>query len=134
MFCCPAPIAGLVPPVRVVFSTSARRPGALGCPGPVVSGPAVIVCGQNEVLGDECPTCGGWLSCVQRGGYEGPHGWRFCSVECIDYQVEHEAKLEVQRHLTVRDLLCECLACAGAGLPTHAMRDEYASVTRPGAR
>lgn len=88
---------------------------------------AIIVCGQNEILGDECITCGGWRDRVQRGGFEGPHGWRFCSIECIDDQVEHEARIETERHLAIRDLLCTCEVCTEAGLPTQAMRDEYAA-------
>lgn len=101
-----------------------------------MSGRGVIACGQNEILGDECITCGGWLHSLQRGGYEGPHGWRFCSAECVDDQVEHEARLEVQRHLTIRDLLCECPVCTEVGLPSQAMRDEYAAhvAGRAGAR
>jgi hypothetical protein len=43
----------------------------------------VIVCGQNEVLGDECVFCGGSVDRVTRGGLEGPHGWRFCELECM---------------------------------------------------
>lgn len=88
---------------------------------------SVIICGQSEILGDECVSCGGWLDTLQRGGFEGPHGWRFCSLECIDAQVDHEADLELKRHLTVRDLLCACVVCGDAGLPTQAMRDEYAT-------
>lgn len=87
----------------------------------------LIVCGQNEVLGDECVTCGGWLDSVQRGGFEGPHGWRFCDLDCIDDQVEREAQAEIQHHLTVRDLLCACEDCEENGLPTQAMLDEYAA-------
>lgn len=86
----------------------------------------IIACGQNEVIGDECVFCGGWLDRVTRGGLTGPHGWRFCELECIDGQVEYEARQEVARHLEIRDLLCTCGVCAGAGLPTQAMRDEVA--------
>lgn len=90
----------------------------------------VIACGQNDVLRDECVSCGGWLDRLQRGGLPGPHGWPFCSLECIDAQVEHEAQIETERHLAVRDLLCECQVCTDAGLPTQAMRDEYAAYRR----
>lgn len=88
---------------------------------------SIIVCGQNEILGDECVFCGGSRDTLLRGGYEGPHGWRFCSLECIDDQVEHEARLETQRHLNVRDLLCACETCKVNGLPTQVMRDEHAA-------
>lgn len=87
----------------------------------------IIACGQDEILGDECVSCGGWRDRIQRGGYEGPHGWRFCSLECIDEQVEHEAALEIRRHIEVRDLLCACEDCEENGLPTQAMLDEYAA-------
>jgi hypothetical protein len=87
----------------------------------------VIACGQNEILGDECVFCGGWLDRVTRGGLVGPHGWRFCELECINGQVEYEAQLDAKRHLEVRDLRCACEICAENGLPTQAMRDEHAA-------
>ena len=86
---------------------------------------SVIVCGQHDVTPDECPNCGGWLHRVQRGGQDGPHGWRFCSLECIDDQVESEAQQDERLHLNVRDLLCGCAVCQRHGLPTDAMRAEY---------
>lgn len=89
-----------------------------------------IVCGQNEVIGDECVFCGGWLDRVTRGGLVGPHGWRFCELDCIDGQVEYEAQQEERRHLYIRDLLCTCDICTEAGLPTQAMRDEHAEYHR----
>lgn len=90
----------------------------------------VIACGQSEVIGDECVFCGGWLDRVTRGGLVGPHGWRFCELECIDGQVEHEAAQEIQRHLAVRDLLCSCEDCEENGMPTQAMLDEHAEYRR----
>lgn len=81
---------------------------------------SVIVCGQNDVIPDECPKCGGWLHSVQRGGFTGPHGWRYCTSDCIDEQVEYEARQEINRHLYVRDLLCDCEVCMAAGYPTAA--------------
>lgn len=53
---------------------------------------------------------------AHRAGLVGPHGWRFCELECIDGQVEHEANLEVTRHLKLRDLLCACEICTEHGL------------------
>jgi hypothetical protein len=88
---------------------------------------SVIVCGQDDVIPDECPTCGGWLHRVQRRGLVGPHGWRFCSLDCIDDQVESEAEQSERQHLDVRDLLCACEVCTERGLPTEAMRAEYAA-------
>lgn len=87
----------------------------------------MIACGQNEIYFDTCVSCGGWLDRIQRGGFPGPHGWLFCEPACIDDQVEHEARLDIERHLAVRDLLCDCPVCTDAGLPTRAMRDEYAA-------
>lgn len=88
---------------------------------------AIIACGQDEILGDECVFCGGWLDRVTPGGLVGPHGWLFCDLDCINGQVEYEALLDTQRHLKVRDLLCECQMCQEVGLPTQAMRDEHAA-------
>lgn len=86
---------------------------------------SIIVCGQDEILRDECPACGGWLDRVQCGGFPGPHGWRFCDPECIDNQLDREERIETGRHIAIRDLLCECEICRERGLPTEAMREEY---------
>lgn len=84
-------------------------------------------CGQAEVMPDDCPFCGGWLHRVQQAGFEGPHGWRFCEPDCITEQIEYEARRAEADHLNVRDLLCECEVCRRHGLPTAAMRAEYAA-------
>lgn len=94
---------------------------------------SVIVCGQNEAIPDECPSCGGWLHRIQHGGFPGPHGWGFCEPGCVDAQVEYEARQEVDRHLNTRDLLCGCPVCARRGLPTEAMRAEYTAYRAGGA-
>lgn|SRR5512145_295764 len=88
----------------------------------------IIVCGQFDILGDECPGCGEWLHRVLRGGFEGPHGLRFCAQSCIDDQIEANARRHADDHLGVRDLLCNCAeVCAPRGLPTPAMLAEYAA-------
>lgn len=87
----------------------------------------IVLCGQAAVMPDECPACGGWLHHVQVGGFPGPHGWKFCTPDCVDDQVEFEARREVDHHLNTRDLLCACAVCARRGLPTDAMRAEYAA-------
>jgi hypothetical protein len=92
---------------------------------------SAIACTQQDVMPDTCPACGGWLHRIQHGGFPGPHGWGFCEPACVDDQVEYEARAEVDRHLYARDLLCGldngCQVCARRGLPTQAMRDEYAA-------
>lgn len=88
---------------------------------------SVVVCGQAEVVPDGCPFCGGWLHRVQQGGFEGPHGWLFCEPDCITEQVDYEARRAEAGHLNVRDLLCACEVCQRHGLPTEAMRAEYAA-------
>lgn len=86
-----------------------------------------IVCGQFDVLGDQCPGCGGWLHCEVRGGYAGPKGWRFCTEECAADQEDWLARKHLDEHAGVRDLLCDCAEyCAPRGLPTEEMRQEYA--------
>lgn len=78
----------------------------------------VIACGQFDILGDECPGCGGGLSDYQQGGYAGEHGVRYCSEDCI-VAAQESAKLADQRHhLNVRDLMCACEVCTRAGHPT----------------
>lgn len=67
-----------------------------------------IVCGQLSVLGDACPSCGGWLHRVMRGGFAGPD----------------------DAHYGTRDLLCACEICAAHGLPTQAMLAEWAEYVR----
>jgi hypothetical protein len=86
---------------------------------------SIIACGQSDVIPDECPTCGGWLHRVQRGGFDGPHGWKYCEPDCIDDQLEAESRSKAVTHLHARDLLCDCEVCAAAGYPTDAMRAEY---------
>lgn len=89
----------------------------------------IIACGQNDVMPDTC-VCGFWLHSVTPGGFAGPHGWRYCSPECIDGQVEHDARQRIATHVNQRDLLCACSICTERGLPTQAMRDEYAEYRR----
>lgn len=43
---------------------------------------SVIICGQADVLADECPECGGWLHHVQRGGVAG-QGMAYCEEDCV---------------------------------------------------
>lgn len=87
----------------------------------------IIACGQNEVLGDGCPGCDGWLHCEVRGGYPGPKGWRFCTEECAADQEGWLARQHLDAHVGTRDLLCECEeVCAPRGLPTAEMRQGYA--------
>ncbi len=89
----------------------------------------IIVCGQAAVLGDtDTCVCGFWLHSVIPGGLPGPNGWRYCSPECADAQLEREAVDCATDHLGVRDLLCDCAeVCAPRGLPDAAMRAEYAA-------
>lgn len=86
-----------------------------------------IICGQNEILGDGCAFCDGWLHAEVRGGFPGANGWRYCSEDCVADQQEHLERQHVDAHVDTRDLLCECEICAARGLPTQAMRDEYAA-------
>jgi hypothetical protein len=86
----------------------------------------IFVCGQNEVMPGEC-LCGSDYNRLIPGGVVGPHGWRYCGQQCIDDQLDHEARRDANDHLGVRDLLCACPdICAPAGLPTAAMLQEYA--------
>lgn len=87
---------------------------------------SAIACGQFDVLGDTCPGCGGWLSRVIVGGFVGPHGWRFCDLDCIDAYLDDQIIVHTEAHLGTRDLLCHCELCLAAGLPTPLMRQEYA--------
>ena len=87
----------------------------------------IFLCGQSAVLGDDTCVCGFWLHGVVHGGFEGPHGWRYCSLECIDDQLDFQARNHTNDHHGTRDLLCDCAEfCAPAGLPTAAMLQEYA--------
>jgi hypothetical protein len=87
---------------------------------------SVILCSQSDVLGEGCPGCGDWLHRVVRGGF--PHnGWHYCDQECIADYEESRARSHVAAHTGTRDLLCDCAdICAPRGLPTAAMRQEYA--------
>lgn len=88
----------------------------------------IINCGQFDILGDECPGCGGWLDRVLRGGFAGPNGWRYCDQQCIEDYLESQAVRHTDFHIGVRDLLCDCAEiCAPRGLPTSAMLAEYAA-------
>jgi hypothetical protein len=87
----------------------------------------VIMCGQSDVLGDGCPGCGGWLHVERRGGCPGEHGWFYCTEDCIADHREMIVRRHIDSHIGTRDLLCECpKICAPRGLPTAAMRQEYA--------
>lgn len=87
---------------------------------------SVFVCGPAEILVDECPVCGGWLHVVQQGGVQNPSGGRCCSQDCIDDAYEETFRVDVDRHLSLRDLLCNCTAiCAPRGLPSAAQLAEY---------
>lgn len=41
-----------------------------------------------------CWFCGEWLHSTQRDGFDGPHGNRYCSLECVS-TVEHQLAAEV---------------------------------------
>jgi hypothetical protein len=85
----------------------------------------VIGCGQDDVLGDTCVECGGWLSRVVVGGIPAELGF-VCDEQCAVDQSARLAELERDRHLRVRDLLCACPQyCAPAGLPSAEHLAEY---------
>lgn len=81
----------------------------------------IFLCGQDSILGDVCPGCGGWLHRVVRGGFPDRHGNRLCDEECI---VE-EQQVNDSHHLRIRDLLCECEICTRHGRPNVAERQEW---------
>lgn len=84
----------------------------------------LILCGQ-DVLGECCPGCGGWLHRVQRGGFLFK-GWRYCEPDCYEDWWESCRRQHMDGHLATRDLLCDCPEfCAPAGRPTAAERKEY---------
>lgn len=96
---------------------------------------SVIICGQADVLADECPECGGWLHRAQRGGFPG-QGMAYCAEDCVAAAQERTRRRAVEAHLYVRDLLCNCEVCAPRGLPTAEQRVEWAAylthATAPG--
>lgn len=88
----------------------------------------VIACGQSAIFPDTCLSCGGYLHRVVRDGFPGRNGWRFCDEDCVADDQEHRARQHTDQHVGTRDLLCDCAeVCAPRGLPTQAMRDEYAA-------
>jgi hypothetical protein len=87
----------------------------------------IIACGQNDVIPDECPECGGWLHVERLDGFPGANGFRYCSEECIADSQERAATSAIVVHLHQRDLVCACEICTAHGLPTQAMHDEYAA-------
>lgn len=90
----------------------------------------IFVCGQGDILRDDCPECGGDLNHILRGGFQAAVG-RVCSLDCVDAQLE---RLEQQRrefHWGARDLMCACAEfCQPAGRPTEADRAEWAEYLR----
>lgn len=120
---------------RVDRAPVAGRAGAVA-PDGGCGGMSVIVCGQFVVLGDACPECEASIHRVTRDGFPDQHGVRYCSEDCLADHQERVEQLRGDTHLNVRDLLCDCPdVCTPAGLPTQAMRDEYAAEqdTRGGA-
>ena len=87
---------------------------------------AIIVCSQFDILGDECPNCGGDVHRVQRGGFPSLMGF-VCDEECAVAASDFVQHRRAEAHLAVRDLLCDCADCTAAGHPTQAERDEYAA-------
>ena len=95
----------------------------------------IIVCRQSTGRGAECPECGGGL---HRRDVPEPvrlvDGPAVCSPDCAASYTERAARVDVDAHLHLRDLLCDCAqVCAPRGLPTAAMRAEYSAyaATRP---
>lgn len=87
---------------------------------------ALIACSQADVLGEACPSCGGWIHSTVPGGIATGH-LVVCSPECA----ADEAELARRRHLDVRELLCACAdACAPAGLPSPVDREIAAELAR----
>lgn len=88
---------------------------------------SVVACGQSAIFPDTCMSCGGYLHRVVRHGFPGRHGWRFCSEDCVADDQETRVRDHATGHRATRDLLCDCAeVCAPLGLPTQAMKDEYA--------
>lgn len=87
---------------------------------------SVIACTQFDVLGDECPECGGPLNRVQRGGFPAQAGY-VCDEDCATDMSDRIARQRVATHLHQRDLMCECETCTAAGHPTVAERAEWAA-------
>lgn len=87
---------------------------------------SVIVCGQFDILGDECPGCGGYVHRVQHGGFPSLMGF-VCDEDCAADSSDYVMRRRAAAHVSNRDLLCICPICLAAGHPTHAERDEYAA-------
>jgi len=103
-------------------------PDAAGDPAeaPTREGPhmSALMCGQNEVLPDGCPECGGWLHRERRGGYPSDRGgFPHCSEDCI---TDHQDRA-IRVHIEMRDMLCDCPICVAAGLPSEADRAEWSN-------
>jgi hypothetical protein len=97
------------------------------------TGPALFACGQFDILGSECPSCGGSVNWLTPGGLRAANGLFVCSEECVEAESARREKISAQRHLDNRDLLCDCPeVCAPAGLPTQEMRDQEAAWIRRG--
>lgn len=116
--------AGDFPGVRVSLTTAAQGALSFYAADPVT----VILCGGDDVMPGGCPACGGWLHAVRPGGFDDPGSLRVCSEDCVAAMQALRARLVVDKHLTTRDMLCDCpQVCAPAGLPTAADRAEYAA-------
>lgn len=90
----------------------------------------IIACGQNEIMPDICPGCGGWIHAdlddgTPSPGFPGPHGWLFCSEDCAEGCQRAEEENARRTHLNQRDLMCTCEVCTAAGHPTPAELAEY---------
>ena len=56
----------------------------------------MMFCGQDEIMGESCLSCGGWIHREVRDGYTDGN-FRYCSEECIADQQQYEKELEEQR-------------------------------------
>lgn len=67
-----------------------------------------------------CWNCGDRLL---RRGFLGEG--KFCDEQCAAEHAELHRRLEIQRHLNLRDMLCDCKICAAFGFPTAEDRAEW---------
>ena len=58
---------------------------------------AIFLCFQDK---DLCWYCGEWIHVDVRGGLEGPHGNRYCSMDCIDALIEADEQAKQPSRVT----------------------------------
>ena len=84
----------------------------------------VFACTADDLgLSLHCLECDGWL-----GADPVEHnGMRFCSMECVEQNVDQQSYVARDHHLRTRDLMCGCEVCSAAGHPTGAEHAEWAA-------